>query len=240
MSEQPAPLFSITRPTGRLADYVRAVWTLDVPRELAADVEQPVVPDGCPELIFNLGDPIVRVRGAAHDVHVEPQVAGQMTGPVLLRLQGRLAIVGVRLHPWAMHAFLGVDAREMRDTIVPEALGVHPRLHAALACLEPDASLHAFAHGLTRALSSFAQQRPLPNQSATTVYRALQHLARGGPNATVRSVSRDLGRSERHLQRVFEDSVGLTPKLYLRLARMQRALAMAVKTPRQVLDSNRH
>ncbi|MEO8333600.1 MAG: helix-turn-helix transcriptional regulator [bacterium] len=48
---------------------------------------------------------------------------------------------------------------------------------------------------------------------------------------TVRSVASSLGRSERHLQPVFEESVGLSPKLYLRMIRVQRALRFAEREP---------
>ena len=226
-----APAFEIGAPVGRLADYVRAVWTLDVPGEFAVADEQPVVPDGCPELIFNLGDPIHRVRGDDHDVHLRPQLAGQLTALVTLRPQGRLALVGVRLHPWAMKAFLGVGAREMRDLIVPVESALGRQLTIELQDIDSTGTVRDVSNAIVRTLTRYVATRSVPDASAIMVHRAMHHVAPGGPEATVRSLARELGRSERHVQRVFEESVGLSPKMFLRLARIQRALRMAERSP---------
>jgi AraC-like DNA-binding protein len=46
-------------------------------------------------------------------------------------------------------------------------------------------------------------------------------------NASVSSVAVELGVSERHLRRVFRDTVGMSPKEFARLARFRRALRAA-------------
>jgi AraC-like DNA-binding protein len=48
----------------------------------------------------------------------------------------------------------------------------------------------------------------------------------------VRAVAVDLGVSERHLRRVFRETVGMSPKAFTRLARFQRALGAARKDAR--------
>ena len=45
--------------------------------------------------------------------------------------------------------------------------------------------------------------------------------------ANVNAVADDLGVSERHLRRVFVETVGLSPKTFARLARFHRALRAA-------------
>ncbi len=225
-----AEAYTIAAPEGRLADHVRAIWTVDSAAALDSS-EQPVVPDGCPELIFNLGDPIHRLRADGHDVHDRTMVAGQISSAIRLRPQGRVALVGVRLHPWAMHAFLGIGAVELRDSIVPLEMAVRRVLCDHLEVLSTNSSPSAFAGALTKVLSRHVSGRPAPSTAAITVYRALRHVSRDGSRATVRGVATSLGRSERQLQRVFEESVGLSPKLYLRMLRVQRALRFAEREP---------
>lgn len=226
-----ADAYTIVAPEGRLADYVRAVWTVDAAASPAGTPEQPVVPDGCPELIFNLGDPIHRIRGSETDVHDRTMLAGQITGAIHLRPLGRVALVGVRLHPWAMHAFLGVGAVEIRDSIIPLEIAVSRTVRDRLEVVAPDAAPSAFAGAVTEALSRHVSGRPAPSAAAITVYRAMRHVSRDGSRATVGSVAKSVGRSERQLQRVFEESVGLSPKLYLRMLRVQRALRFAAAEP---------
>ncbi|MEO5817019.1 MAG: helix-turn-helix transcriptional regulator [Gemmatimonadaceae bacterium] len=226
-----ADAYTIVAPEGRLADYVRAIWTVNAAPSPAGSSEQPVVPDGCPELIFNLGDPIHRLRGSEVDVHDRTMLAGQITGAIQLRPQGRVTLIGVRLHPWAMHALLGVGAVELRDNIVPLEMAVGGALRERLDDFSPDAGPSAFAGAVTEALWRHVAGRPAPSAAAITVYRALRHVPRDGSRATVRGVAKSLGRSERQLQRVFEESVGLSPKLYLRMLRVQRALRFAEREP---------
>jgi AraC-like DNA-binding protein len=226
-----ADSFAIVAPEGQLGDYVRAVWTIDAPSS-PDGVPEPIVPDGCPELIFNLGDPIHRIRSNEHDVHDRPMLAGQITEAIRLQAQGTVALVGVRLHPWAMHALLGVGAVELRDNIIPLDSAIGRTLRRELAAVAPDCGTSAFAGALTQALTRYASSRPAPSAAAITVYRAMRYLSRSDPRTTVRSIAKSLGRSERQLQRVFEESVGLSPKLYLRMIRVQRALRFAERAPR--------
>jgi AraC-like DNA-binding protein len=62
-----------------------------------------------------------------------------------------------------------------------------------------------------------------PNRHAPLAIAAAARL----PSAQVRAVADDLGVSERHLRRVFRDSVGMSPKEFTKLTRFQRALSAA-------------
>jgi AraC-like DNA-binding protein len=61
------------------------------------------------------------------------------------------------------------------------------------------------------------------------VAHAVARLARG--DATVRAVVAELGVSHRHFASVFREAVGLTPKVFARIQRFQRALAALDSTP---------
>jgi AraC-like DNA-binding protein len=51
-------------------------------------------------------------------------------------------------------------------------------------------------------------------------------------NASVHAVASDLGVSERHLRRVFHESVGMSPKAFSKLTRFRRALRAACEGAR--------
>ena len=62
---------------------------------------------------------------------------------------------------------------------------------------------------------------------------ALKMFAMGGNGASVRDVSQELGFSQRRFIQMFNSHVGLTPKVFCRIQRFQRArvLAEKLKTP---------
>ena len=84
-------------PPPALASIVRCVWTLDGHARDLHEAVQPVLPDGCPELIVHFGDPFERVH-ANGAVERQPPllVAGQLTSQLLLRATGRIAVAGIR------------------------------------------------------------------------------------------------------------------------------------------------
>jgi transcriptional regulator GlxA family with amidase domain len=55
---------------------------------------------------------------------------------------------------------------------------------------------------------------------------ALEAFERNGPDVRVRDVARRVGLSQRRFIQVFAAEVGLTPKLYARVKRFQRARAL--------------
>lgn len=209
-------------PSPALAPFVRCLWHLSGPADPARE-PQPIVPDGCVEIVLNCADPIVRVNG---ETHRQPQamLVGQLTRPVVVVPTGAIDVWGVRLHPWSASACLGISLDELRESTVP----LDDVLGASLA-----SELHAGPRDgrvavLTAALERWLGRRPLPDQR---VRAAVELIARDRGLASVRSVSGRLGRSTRWVQRTFRDTVGLTPKMLSRIRRVQRAMRLATSHP---------
>src|SRR5262245_21924546 len=92
---------------------------------------QRIVPDGRPELIFNLGRPFESEAGGKWTSQPQSFVAGQITRPLLLRATGPARILGVRFHPHGAGRVLGVPLNELTDTVVPldaVSAGLHRRM----------------------------------------------------------------------------------------------------------------
>jgi AraC-like DNA-binding protein len=188
----------------------------------------PVIPDGCAEIVVNVGDPFVR-HTSANSSHVQAQrlVAGQLTRAITLEATGRIDIWGIRFHTWCASAFTDVPASELRDCDV--SLGdIDRSFDDALARVGDTATENDAERMLVDALSTRAACTPSP---AAMVPRLVSFAARGTETANVRRISRDAGVSTRHLQTVFRDHVGLTPKQLLRVTRFQRALRIARAEP---------
>src|SRR5262245_57939964 len=96
----PAMTYREYAPAPMLADVVDRIWTLEgSPGELG-ESDQPVLPDGRPELILHFGDRFRRVEAdGSSEVQAAAIVAGQLTGPLVLRPAGRVSVLGVRLRP---------------------------------------------------------------------------------------------------------------------------------------------
>lgn len=198
------------------------VRELDVPREIVehvahvavyreADVRVPierVVPDGAVRLVFDLGTRRGRV-----------DVAGPSTAPVLLPLGAEIANLTVTLRPEAAGEVLGVSAAAIRDRCVPlEDVwpGDVSLLFERLAGAPDDGSFWDVVRSVL--VKRRARGRASDRGRAR---RAQRVLAAGGD---VREAAAALGIGERRLEQIFQAEVGLSPRLYRRLARVGACL----------------
>jgi AraC-like DNA-binding protein len=215
-------------PPAPLADVVRCVWTLAGPAA-ATPEPQPVVPDGCAEIVLNLADQFRRFgRDGTWETQPRSMVVGQITEAVVIAPTGVVDIVGIRLQPWGALSVLPIPAVELRDVLVPL-----DSLARSMACDLPD-RLREQSHAAVRAATAFRYlSRYMHGASSSRVSRAraiVNEATRNGPNAdamTVRALAARLGLGERQVERELDRYVGLRPKMLLRIARFQRALAFA-------------
>jgi AraC-like DNA-binding protein len=213
------------RAPASLADIVRCVWLLSGPASTNAE-PQPVVPDGCAEIVLNLAEQFRRFSsGGAWETQPRSMVVGQITGAVVIAPSGRVDIVGIRLQPWGALSLLPVPAAELRDVLLPL-----DSLAASMARDLPD-QLREERDAAARASTVFsylARQVRRTSLSPRARARAIVHEVTSAPESmTVRSLAARLGLGQRQVERELDRHVGLRPKMLLRIARFQRALAVA-------------
>lgn len=183
------------RPGGPAAEIVDRLWFL----EMDSGPVQRIVPDGRPELIFNLGRPFESLRDGAW--HEQPQsfLVGQLTGPMQIRPTGPARIMGIRFCPEGAAALLRLPMHELT--------GREVSLQDLPAALRTPESLDRLARNCK------------VDRLAREAVRLIE--ARGGA-VDVGRVARRLGVSIRQIERRFKESVGLSPKLFCRIQRFQR------------------
>lgn len=165
---------------------------------------QLVLPDGCTDLIW-------RSDGAAF-------VAGPDTGPDRAAMGEGTRLVGLRFHPGAGAAGLGVPLAEVRE----QRVDVDDLDLAMAAALHPDLRPEEAASTLVRVVGQrLDEARPDP-----VVREAVALLS--DPRADLAAVSRSVGLSGRQLRRRFLDGVGYGPKTLQRVLRFRTFLDAAV------------
>lgn len=197
-----------------LSDAVRCIWTLHGDPPVVPGPVEPVLPDGCAELIINLGDPFEECRNGAWETQPARFLYGQLTRAINLRPTGRTAIIGVRFQPWGVYQLFGPEAVRA-DERLPLAMidtGWDEHLISAIAGERPDAALSHIVKGLLE-----RPKRPVETVLLRFI-RALQ-APDAGPLDRLKA---DAALSERQLERRFIALVGLRPKLFERIIRLRR------------------
>ncbi|ACY16813.1 helix-turn-helix transcriptional regulator [Haliangium ochraceum] len=166
-----------------------------------------VLPDGCIDLIVDLE-------------RAELRAVGAMSTALVLRPAPDERIAAVRFRPGGATPFLRIAAGALSDrAATPEELGLE-WLARARGWHALDL-VHAVEHLQTLLLSRLAVTAP-PHPAVVHAARAL--LAPAPPR--IAALERELGWSRQHLARLFQGHVGLRPKQFARVARMQRAVVL--------------
>lgn len=211
------------RPSPPLAPFVECIWRLSADDAGEAPPE-PVLPDGCMELIVHLGESFRRGQGAGTGGRQPAAfLVGQLTRPLVLRPAGRVETLGIRFRPGGAFPFLagGLDALADRETPLEDLWGragreLEERLRDAGRTRRRAAIVESFLLGRLD-----GARRDLRAEGAVRAVLATRGRAR------VQDLARLVGVSRRQFERLFSSAVGLRPKLFSRIVRFQRVLRLA-------------
>jgi AraC-like DNA-binding protein len=218
-------LYLSYRPGPPLNDFVENFWLIEGGQ--ASRLEK-ILPCGASELVVNLKDNEIHI----HDPQ-QPERYRRFSGAVISGTYSQSficnglqheAIMGVHFKAAGAFPFLRTDAGELTnahanldDLWGSPALELRERLYAAAT---PQQRFRIMENALRSRLHDDTEGRM---QTKT----ALKMFALGGAGARIRAVSRELGFSQRRFIQTFRSHVGLTPKVFCRILRFQRARVLA-------------
>ena len=193
-------------PPPALRPFVRTLWTYAHPDP--APVVQRIAPDGCPELILDIGSPYEE-QDEAGAWRVQPSAlfAGQMTRPLALRPAGPTELVAIRFEPDGARDWLGVSLARATD----RRLDMTGRLAGLTAPAgDPEAQVAI--------MTTWLQE-----QKARHGWR-LDPVVRAGIEATAGEAAAraHTPAEQRALQRRFADRVGVSPRMLRSIFRFRR------------------
>jgi methylphosphotriester-DNA--protein-cysteine methyltransferase len=213
------------RPSTGLRSFVDRLWIRRDRLRIGTVAVNRVLPDGCMDVIFNLGDPPLKDGEPDRSTSY---VVGAMTRPLCVGLTGDVDMIAVRFRPGAAAALLGIPADQLADGTV-ELEACWGRTARDLECqIMETAGTTGRADLLERALLRRAEAAAAPSAAITwAVRRILETRGR----VKVAELADRVGLGERQLRRRFRSSVGLSPKTACRVARFQGLLGQIRQTP---------
>jgi AraC-like DNA-binding protein len=186
-------------------------WRLTAP--VAAGVER-ALPDAHCEIVVQLAAPCARLDQPGGE-RVQPRCLfiGQMTRPVELRPLGAIDVFGVRFRPEAAPLRLVDEMLPLGEVWGSAADQWEERLRALVRTRD-----------LVAETDDFLRRSLLPARRPDRRVEAAVRILRDGAPVALAAEAVELSR--RQFERHFQSHVGLTPKLFGRISRFQRALAL--------------
>ena len=201
-----------------LRRHLQCLWVL---RDAAPGGDiQVIYPDGRCELLAELGVPL-RFHGTDGGIRADQAFcfAAQQLGPIRLQATGPVLCIGLRLMPACSGLIAGTQLPELRDQA--------PDLYTLDAAFAADFRIAAqtFAQtASTHALWDLLRLRCTAFQPDTLVERAVERLDSSEGTLRIAELAEQLGIGLRTLQTRFLIAVGMTPKEYARVRRLQALL----------------
>ncbi|ACU60749.1 helix-turn-helix transcriptional regulator [Chitinophaga pinensis] len=209
-------------PPQYLRDYIRFFWVLESNDKDVAAATFRTIADGCPGLIFQHRDHGILFQ---NDKQLPGTILyGQATRHAALRIDGRFDTIGIFFYPHALKSIFGLNADELTDTCldldgIPASRGF--QLSAQLTDISaPEARIDILCSFLLAQLTKYHQQ------SDKAMHHALDRIRQTNGNISVKALREELQLSERSFERKFKQHVGITPKLFARIAQFQASMQL--------------
>lgn len=209
--------FQLVPPSRGLRPYVQSFWSFQRPAPLLSFREEYMHPRGGFGVVFNFGDPVfLDGRLLKEPLFLD----GANTLSRKMGFIGRVDLVGIRFREGGAYPFFGVPLHELRDLFT--LLDVLDR-RQLLLLHEKLAETAVLAHRcqlLDRwLLARLAQGQP----RSQLIPPSLAQLQAQTGQLPIPQLADELAVSQRQLERLFQLQVGMTPKQYARLVRVETA-----------------
>jgi len=209
------------KPNAALADFVECFWVVrDRPRRIRTPDR--ILPDGCPEWIVHVGDEFERQIAGRWVRQPKSFLAGTLSHPWLVRAGRRVCTLGIRFRPGTVALLFNMDLagtanREinLRTVLRGNAASL---ARAVRDCRTTQQMLTVAEQELLNLVAPRLHNKP---RSHAAVKRIL--VSKG--KTRIETMARSLGLSRRTLERVFRRELGISPKHYARIVRLNSVLA---------------
>ncbi|MFT5286473.1 MAG: AraC-like DNA-binding protein [Planctomycetota bacterium] len=209
-------------PSRLFKPFIRCYWSLQSNGVLESER---ITPDGCPEIILNRADRFERV-GPDGSRHLQAEIL--LVGPIQRAIEiaptGVVDLFGIRFEPGGLHALLGMPIHEVEDEDLCLGL-IESKLRDELSLVKSSSNLLSQASQVEAAFARQFEARGIQGgtRSALGLVGSAVNLIESGVYS-VAQLSESLGVNRRALERLFRSEVGLSPKVFARIQRLQNVL----------------
>jgi hypothetical protein len=221
------------QPHQNLGSLIKCYWTLEVPAQ--GDYQkQLIIPDGCIEMFFILGDDVKRYTTEDKFI-VQPRemVLGQITEPFFIEPTGYVNSFAVRFYPYGFANFVSIPIKKLanKETPLKILFGEKPAQELGQKIKQAADTNKRIKIVETFLLNKLKDKATIDTIVKTTVDALL--LTKG--STPINSILKNDLSKRRQIERKFFKKVGISPKKLGKVIRLQAALKMLLNRPSENL-----
>lgn len=225
--------FNFAQPDQALSPFVKQYWALDNVMPHGLSHSQRIIPTGLMELTIYLGDkPISSDRGSV--TSETSLLSGQQKTPYDLVVAGTVSVFSITFHPQGAQVFFNIPMEELYDQSVSLRSiqkdfvdQVEAELFEAPSFSDCVKIMNRFLWRLLTKNGAPEEQQRLKD-SLTLIDRSLGIV-------DISTLAQKACLSRKQYERIFKSNVGVSPKRFLRIIRLQHALFKKQVNPKMSL-----
>lgn len=212
------------QPIQHLESLIKCYWTLEVPAQ--GDYQkQLIIPDGCIEMIFILGDDVKRYTSENKFI-IQPRemVLGQITKPFFVEPTGYVNSFAVRFYPYGFANFVSIPIKKLanKETPLKSLFGEKTSQELGQKIKRATDTKKRIKIVETFLLNRLKDKATIDNIVKSTIDTML--LTKG--STPINSILKNDLSKRRQIERKFFKKVGISPKKLGKVIRLQAVLKM--------------
>jgi AraC-like DNA-binding protein len=209
------------KPTGVISKIVKCFWSIVHDGQVETLPER-VLPDGCPEIVFNLADRFQKLPlSGAVETQASAIISGQLRSRIFIRPTGRVQLFGIRFQPFGAAKYLGIPMSELTDRVLPLESLVGEAAKEFECRIAEQSEFEGKVSAAEVMLLSFARST---DEDTEIIANFTGKIIGTGGRETIGALRAHSGIGERRLERMFKRHVGVSPKAFARTIRFQNLL----------------
>ncbi|SEJ82906.1 Helix-turn-helix domain-containing protein [Cyclobacterium xiamenense] len=219
--------YQIHEPHSDLKSLVNCYWTLEVPKQ-SEPQKQRIVPDGCIEMAFILGDDIKRYT-SENEFILQPRamVLGQTIEPFYIEPTGFVKTFAIRFYPYGFGNFVSESINNLVNKKTPIS-----KLFEKKSADDLEQKIFKAENTEQRIsiIEKFLLDRLNDEKTINTIVKnTVDSLLSTNGSASINSILKDGLSKRRQLERNFKKQIGVSPKQLGKVIRLQTALKMLLE-----------
>lgn len=223
------------QPHPDLKSLVCCYWTLEVPADNESQ-KQRIVPDGCIEMAFILGDDIKRYTSEDGFI-IQPRamVLGQTIEPFYIEPTGYVNTFAIRFYPYGFANFVPEPIKNLANKETPIQLLFEEKIAKEL---EEKIIQAKDVKQRIEIIEKFLLERLIDNSTVENIVKTtVNALLSTKGNAQIKTILKDDLSKRRQLERKFANQIGVSPKQLGKVIRLQTALKMLLDKEKESLTN---
>ncbi|HTJ51790.1 MAG TPA: AraC family transcriptional regulator [Cyclobacteriaceae bacterium] len=204
-------------PTEQLRKYIRGFWTMEGSVSEVSPKTFKIIADGCPGLIFQ--ENVNSFSDSNKKLLPKLFLHGLTTNHSEKTVKGNFRNISIHFKPTALKSIFGIDAHELTDNYTDLNSLCNINLTEQLAnATSTGKRIEILTLFLIESLERNQEQK------IEKTHYALDLLQKENSPTSLQKIQQALNISERSLERMFKENIGVSPKLFARIARFQMSL----------------